>query len=274
MRPFTLTAVKTGISRLRVKGGARPDSMYDLVNARLNAAKEIVPRPGSLSYTTIGTSVVGTRLPTFGLAYFQEKFHVFGDRWFPLNTDTDDTVLHVLPYPESGDDSPRLAEIILAEPFLRYLFVVAKFDNGEVFYYWLTEGNDGGEAWLPNHVYDLSQVVRPVIPNGYYYRATRRYPAGDLWAPSVEREIGDVVEPTEFNGYEYVCIDIQGARPRSGLVEPDWPAEDGAIVYEDADNTDPKPPVQTGGGDNRPPGDVIDRYDRGSTRVTDRRSEK
>ena len=45
--PVTLSAVQAGITRLRTKGGASPESLYDLINGYVTAARTIAPRPGS-----------------------------------------------------------------------------------------------------------------------------------------------------------------------------------------------------------------------------------
>ena len=253
MRPFTLTAPKTGISRLRTKGGARPDALYDLVNGQFNAAREIVPRPGTLRKETIAQPL------THGLAYYKGLYHVFADHWIVLGSAT--TVLHVLPHPDSGDvDAPTMVAIHKAEPFLGYLFVIAEYSNGDVYYFWLTEGEDGGQAWEADTVYDVSEVVRPTVPTGYYYRATRLGGPGVVWEAGASRALNDIVEPTKFNGFEYVVIDAAGTDPRSGTVEPVWPKIEGALVYEDVDGT--APPGQQEDDTPDVPPEVDDRYNR------------
>ena len=259
MRPFTLTAPKTGISRLRTKGGARPDSMFDLVNAQFNAAREFIPRPGSLIYDEIGTSV-----PTKGLAFFRGRYHVFAVSYSAVTSTNGDTVLHVLPHPLNGQvGAPALKEIHLAEPFLGYLFIVAEFANGDVYYFWLTEGDDGGVAWEANKVYALGDVVRPTSPNGFYYRATRLTPPGSIWEAGKAYQVGDVVEPSEYNGFEYEAVDVAGTNPRSGATEPEWIADDGALVYDDADTSPAGGGSQSGGSGAVPPA-VPPRYGGGA----------
>lgn len=258
MRPFTLTAPKTGISRLRIKGGARPDALYDLINGQFNAAREIVPRPGSLLKETLSSSL------THGLAYYKGLYHVFSDQWVELGSAT--TVLHVLPHPDTGEPgAPTMVAIHKAEPFLGYLFVIAEYSNGDVYYFWLTEGEDGGQPWEANTVYDVSEMVRPTVPTGYFYRATRLGGPGVIWEAGAARAVNDVVEPTKFNGYEYIVIDAVGTDPRSGTTEPTWVMQEGALVYEDVDGSAPTNPQQDTDPDVPP--EVDDRYNRDGTGV-------
>lgn len=240
MRPFTLTAIKTGISRQRVKGGARPDALYDLINAQLNAAMEIVPRPGTMDFDTI--SYTGDPVISKGLAYFRGKYHVFSAHFGAL--DNTGVVLHVLPHPDDPDQ--EIKEVHTSEPFLGYLFVVVEFENGDVRYFWLTEGEDGGEAWKASHVYIADTMVSPTDPNGFFYRATRLTPAGDTWKPSEEKALNDVVEPTIYDGFTYTAVDVYGDNPRTGTEEPSWNAVDGGLTYEFADEG-------TSGGGTPPP---------------------
>ncbi|WP_256202355.1 hypothetical protein [Stenotrophomonas pictorum] len=47
MRQIAMSAVKAGITRLRDKGGASSDSLYDLLNGYVTAARTIKCRPGT-----------------------------------------------------------------------------------------------------------------------------------------------------------------------------------------------------------------------------------
>lgn len=255
MRPFTLTAIKTGISRLRTKGGARPDALYDLLNAQMNAAMEIIPRPGSLVLTDIELGAGVDYVPAPGLMYYKGEFHIFAARWIVV--DNPFVILHVLPHPT--DPLQEIVEVHLAEPFLGLPFVIVEYTNGDVFYFWLTEGMEGGEVWQPDHAYTLNTMVSPTDPNGLFYRATRLNPPGTIWKAGEEHVVGDVVEPTVYNGFEYVCVDVAGTDPHSGTTEPAWIAEDEALVYEDVDaGTSPPPP--TGGGGTPIPPELPGRY--------------
>lgn len=256
MRGQNLSAVKAGITRLRDKGGASPDALYDLLNGYVTAARTIRIRPGTRIEVTLPP---GTK----GLAWFDGKFVVFATE---VTDPGDDRVeVEVIRHPESPE--LPLVDIHFAMPFLGYLYVVAEFAGGDVFHYWLEKG----EVWQPGKVYLPGTLVRPTDGNGMAYRLQSAHGDYVPWAPNVERAVGDVVVPTTDNGYRYVVTDVSGADARSGSSEPAWPAEDGASVFEDANVADPfttQPP--TGAGSPTPvPPDVSDRYGRGVNRTSE-----
>ena len=187
MRQFALTTAKGGINRLRDKGNASKDSLYDLLNGYVTQTNSIKPRPGTrLSYSL----PTGTK----GLCAFHEKLHVFSSE---VVTSLDAmVVIDVLRHPTNA--LLPLLEIHFAAPFLGYLYVSAEWLNGDVFHYWLQDNN----AWQPSHVYLEGEIVQPTTPNGYAYQATRLTPAGTVCAPREPRPVCDVVDPTQEHAYE------------------------------------------------------------------------
>ena len=127
MRPFPLTVLGGGINRLRVKGGAAANMLYDLQNGYVTNAGSIVPREGTLLAQTLDSSTVG-------LAAANGKFNIFSSAWstaaLPLNY-----VLNVLSDPNNTSASPT--KIWFAKPFMGFEYVVAQFSNGDIFHYWL-----------------------------------------------------------------------------------------------------------------------------------------
>lgn len=260
----TLSAVKAGITRLRVKGGASEDSLYDLANGYVTAARTIRPRPGSTSHAALPEGTVG-------LALFNGVFQVFSDHGIvgmPSNFN-----LNVLNHPDPDPDNPpRLVRIWKAEPFMGGLYVVAEWSDsppGGAYHYWIQTVSAG--SWEPNKIHMLYDKVTPTLQNGIAYEAHRLNPADPVWVAGEERALGDSIEPTTFNGYKYTAIEVHGSPARSGQVEPNWIAEDGAIVIEDADVAVEPPPPQNpppttppgydnpggGGGGRRPGNDII-----------------
>ncbi len=148
MRQFALTTAKGGINRLRDKGNASKDSLYDLLNGYVTQTNSIKPRPGTrLSYSL----PTGTK----GLCAFHEKLHVFSSE---VVTSLDAmVVINVLRHPTSP--LLPLLEIHFAAPFLGYLYVAAEWLNGDVFHYWLQENN----PWQADHVYLEGEIVQPTI---------------------------------------------------------------------------------------------------------------
>lgn len=232
MRQISLTTVKGGINRLRTKGAARADSLYDLVNGYVTAARTIKVRPGTIREATVDSD-------TKGLCAFEDELHTFSSSAVADGDIPDGFVNHVLFHPT--DDTASLSEIHFAEPFMGFLYVVAEFDDGNIYHYWLQSGGE----WQAETVYKHGDIVEPTTPNGLAYRATRFGPAYPSWAPNVPREEGDKIEPTEYNDFFYEVVDTVGTNPSSGDTEPDWPIEDGAQINEDADGELTAPPTTT-----------------------------
>lgn len=239
MRSAPLTTIKGGISRLRLKGGARAETLYDLLNGYPTDAGTVVARPGSLR--------VGELDPlTRGLVGFNDSLHTFCHTTvtvptgFTLNLIVHPDILATDTTPSVEGSTIALEKIHFAEPYMGALYVVAEFENGNIYHYWLQQG----EQWDANKVYKRGDIVYPATPTGLVYQASRLGSANPAWAPSVPRYddyagsgyAPSVIEPIVYNDFYYTCIATTGASPRSGLIEPDWPTEDGATVIESTDN--------------------------------------
>lgn len=220
MRVVALNALTSGISRLRTKGGADPQTLYDLENAFVTIAGTIKSRPGTVQHAALPA---GTK----GLCAFNGGLVVFSDQ---EQTMPDGFTCEVLTHPTNSELT--LAEIHFAGPFLGYLYVVAEWSDSSVFHYWLRSADE----WQAETAYKEGDLVQPTEPNGFVYRAYRLNAAGTPWAPNVARTIGDVVEPTTPSGYQHTVVDTLGTNPRSGEVEPGWATTAGGITIEDADN--------------------------------------
>jgi len=251
MRTLTLNGVDGGISRLRNKGGAKPTELYDLLNGYVDASGAAVSRPG--------TEEITYALPagaTKGMCAFDGGLTVFSHAAQTLPSTTPALTCEILPHP-TAPGTP-IAEIHFAGPFLGHLYVVPEFADGLVRHYWLQSWGD----WAANTVYNLGAVVEPTVLNGYAYKATRGDSPSQPWAPNIPRAIGDVVEPTAYNGYKYVVVDVIGANPTSGALEPLWPTIENATVIEEVDGATVLAPEGTDIGDidETLPPDVAARY--------------
>jgi hypothetical protein len=237
-RSVALTAIKGGINRQRTKGGALEDSLYDLVNGYVSKSKTVVVRPGTERTHVLPTNTAGEG-ETKGLMAFEGELHVFSDQ---VVTVPDGIVLHVITHPDATVEEPiALATIDFAAPFMGFPYVVATFENGDTWHFWLQDGDE----WEAETIYKAGDIVVPTTDNGFAYQASRLLPANTMWAPNVLRADGDVIEPTVYNDFYYTAVDTQGDNPRSGEVEPIWPTEDGARINEDADGSSSEPPSVT-----------------------------
>jgi hypothetical protein len=243
MSQVELTTVRSGINRLRVRGGARPDTLYDLLNGYATEAGTVKVRPGTERIATLDPL-------TRGLCAFNGELHTFCHTvvavpaGFTLNVLTHpDPPSAEYGYPGYGlyEDGVPIKTIHFSEPFLGGLYVAAEFEEGSVYHYWLRPGI----AWAADTQYDLGDHVVPSTPNGFVYRAFRYGDPNPVWQPEEPRADGQsyeeqsVVEPTTYNGFYYVCIEVIGDNPRSGTVEPTWPTFDGGTVFERTDTGQP-----------------------------------
>lgn len=225
MSVVTLGGLKGGMSRLREKGGASKDTLYDLVNANVDASGSVRARPGtSVAYTL----PAGTK----GLCAFDGKLQVFAAT--SISNIPDGVQLNILRHPDAGF-AGEIAEIHFAKPFKGALYVVAEFDDGNVYHYWLNPA----AAWVLKKIYFDGDVVQPTAGNVGYVFTPAPTVQPDAWQPNVKRAVGDVVVPTVPNGFKFTVTDVTGDNPVSGDIEPSWTASDGAVVYEDVNATVP-----------------------------------
>jgi hypothetical protein len=253
-RTAQLTVIKDGINRLRPKGGARADSLYELTNAFVTAERTVVNRPGTRRLANLPAGTVG-------LVAFQELYHVFASAGVSLAAFPEfrlDILLH--PF----DQQAVLTEIHYASPFLGALYVVAEFDDAQIYHYWL----QAGTPWTATTEIAANEFRTPTVPNGYVYRALRLgapYPAWTPARPVTAAPPATIVEPTTYNEYFFTADATQGTNPTTSSVEPEWPTETGAQITESSDGftfTDPNaanppaPPAPT-----TPQASTTDRYE-------------
>lgn len=89
-----LTAIAGGINRLRTKGGADKNSLYDLLNGWVTQAGTVKVRPGTFRNANIAQySGAGV---TKGLVAYQGQFHIFAPSVVPVPPGYE---LHVITHP-------------------------------------------------------------------------------------------------------------------------------------------------------------------------------
>ena len=253
--PYDLTAVKGGIDRLRTKGAAARDVLYDLKDGYVTERRTVKGRPGSLRVASVNSL-------TKGLCAFGGELYVFAAEVVAVPAGFK---LRVITHPTAGATPIAVNKVYFAKPFMGFLYVVADFVGfvGTYYHFWLQTGS----TWQANHTYKHGDIVVPSVLNGFAYQASRLGSPSLTWAPGVQRAVNDVIEPTVYNDFKYTCVDVQGANPRSGATEPEWPTEAGAQVSEDADGVD-----SAGSGDTTSPPDnsdtpnpnTVDRYENGA----------
>ena len=231
-RREVLTTIKGGISRLRTKGAALKDVLFDLVNGYVTAARTVKIRPGTFLSQTLPAGTVG-------LVAFEGNLHVFSHN--TVGGIPSGYVLNVL---KSPDGDLAITDIHFAEPFLAALYVVAEFSDGNIYHYWL----QGTTEWKSATEYALNQFAVPTTLNGFAYAARRLGNPFPSWTPNAPRAVDDIIEPTTYSGYYFKATSIFGDNPRSGDAEPSWPVKAGAVIIEDTDGTLNAPDATPQGG--------------------------
>lgn len=209
------------MTRLRDKGGASPETLFELTNGHVDASRSPTSRDGT---SVDHVLPAGTK----GLCAFAGKLHVFSSS--PVDPGSDKYVVNILRHPDPTF-AGGLSRIHFAKPFLGFLYVVAEFVDGSVYHYWL----QNPDVWKANTIYGLDVLVQPSVPNGFFYRPATKS-AAPAWASGQPKAIGDVVQPSTPNGWEYVVTDVTGT-PTTGETEPAWPTAEGAQVFEGTDTT-------------------------------------
>jgi hypothetical protein len=221
VRAYPITTLKGGINRLRVKGGASADSLYDLQNAWIDNAGSVQPREGTLRTATLDSSTVG-------LAAANGKFNIFSSSFSTATLPTN-YILNVLSNPNNTTASPTI--IWYAKPFMGFLYVVAQFSDNSIFHYWLQ--NSG--TWTSSTDYTSASIVLPPTLNGIAYQGVRDFPQQSLWTPETIITSGSYVEPNTATGFAYQAVATTGSPVHTGAVEPVWPTVAGGIIQEFGD---------------------------------------
>ena len=220
MRQVNLNALTQGIQRLREKGSPDPQSLYDLVNGYVAIDGSVRQRPGTVHVADLPSD-------THGLIAHRGDLVVFATspRTMPAGFRCE-----VVTHPHDADIG--ISRVWFAAPFLGFIYAVVEFLDGSIYHYWQQDGIE----WEPNKMYVEGTVIVPANGNGMAYKAVRTSPPFPNWEANAARAIGDKVEPANGNGYYYEVTAVGGDTPRSGTVEPVWPAESDAVVVEFADN--------------------------------------
>lgn len=235
MRQVVLSTQKGGISRLREKGGASPETLMMLRNADVTTAKTIRQRAG---FPTAFDLTPGT----VGLASFEGRFYVFASTFVEHNDPRVETI--VLKHPTQP--ALALTRIHFAQTFLGRFYVAAEFANGDIRHYWVTNAPD----WQSQTVYGYQQQVQPTTPNGFVYVASN-VDGTQAWSAGEAITVGLQRQPTTYNGFRYQAVAVTGTPPvLTSDTEPVWPTTEGETVIEytyggTTPPTTPPPPTST-----------------------------
>jgi hypothetical protein len=234
VRSVTLNASKAGMTRLRDKGGASPETLYELTNAYINASRSPTQRPGTTWAYQFGAN-------THGLVAFQGIFYAFTDN--PASVvNTGNYRVFLLRNPVAGS-AATLSKVTYAVPFMGY-------SDGTAHHFWLQNPS----AWTANTIYSTNSLVQPTTPNGYYYRAL---PSNNppVWQPRTAYISGSYCQPSKYNGFYYQVtnITIPALAPYSGPNEPAWSTSLGGITMDFSAGNPSTNPIQVNNPPSPPP---------------------
>ena len=207
---------------MRVKGQARANMLYDLLNGYITNAGSVSIREGTFLSATLSSASVG-------LMAMDGDFNVFSTSFIDVPAGYVDNVLY-----DVNDPSASLVRIWFAKPFLGFPYVIAEFSNGDIITFWLQ--NNG--TWEPSTVYFTGSIVTPDTPNGLAYAAIRDSLVNPSWTPNTAVTLGEMVEPTEYTGFAYRAVAVSaapGTTPFTSSTEPTWPTVAGGTVQEFGD---------------------------------------
>lgn len=233
VRPVTLSATKAGMTRLRVKGGASPETLYDLTNGYVNASKCPQQRPGLTWLFNFADPHLGKGANagiTKGNIAFKGITYTFSHT--PLTSGNSNFVILTLRHPTSN--VVALKAIHFAQPFMGFIYVVAEFNDGLITHYWL----QAPAVWKANTQYMDNDMTQPTVNTGYYYQAQRAINPPQ-WTPMLQYKAttgsppfgatADRVQPSTYNGSYFIVNQVFGPGAsltppiaRSGSVEPNW----------------------------------------------------
>lgn len=220
MRPSPLYNLKQGINRLRIKGGANPSSLYDLVNAWITVDGSVNPREGTIRAETLNGN-------TKGLMADDGSFNVFSVTQQAVPSGYIDNILL-----NPNDSTQVITKIWFAKPFMGFPYVVAQFANGDIFHYWLQNAGN----WAPNTVYDTGTLILPLTTQtGLAYLAQRVSAVNPTWQAETGIALNAIIEPTEYTGFQYKAVAVAGASPHTGESEPVWPVVSAGTIQEFGD---------------------------------------
>lgn len=256
IRPVTLNATKAGMTRLRIKGGASPETLFDLTNGFVNASKCPQQRPGLtwlFNFANPSLGKDGNAGITKGTVSFKGIVYTFSHT--PLTSGSANFVILTLRHPTNT--GVALKTIHFAQPFMGFMYVVAEYLDGFIGHFWL----QNPAAWKANTQYMDNDMVQPTTPNGYYYQAARTInpptwtPLFQYRADNVNADLrnADRVQPNTYNGSYFIVKNVFGpgaaATPpiaRSSEVEPAWASTglvNTAIVLEFSTASTPAVPT-------------------------------
>jgi len=182
----------SGLDRRKSRDTAGADALYELKNAHVTAGHELRKRDCASVYNVIETGSIGLFSALGGLHAFTDDVTIaHGD---PLIT------AQFVPHPTNS--LRTLARVHYCDAFQGYLYVVAEYDNGDVYHHYLDAGSasatpkHASPAWEASTAYATTSphYVTPTTPNGFRYECTTGGTSGGTeptWPTTIGGTVSD-----------------------------------------------------------------------------------
>ena len=189
---ITYDKFSSGLDRRKSRDTAGADALYELKNAHVTAGHEIRKRDCAAVYANIENGSIGLFSALGGLHAFVDDVAItHGD---PLIT------AQFVPHPTNA--MRTLARIHYCDAFQGYLYVVAEYDNGDVYHHYLDAGSTSATpkfaspAWAATTAYATTSpnYVTPTAPNGFRYECTTGGTSGGsepTWPTTIGATVAD-----------------------------------------------------------------------------------
>lgn len=201
LRTQSLTASQAGMTRLRDKGGASPNALYELTNGYVAASGAPTQRPGTtwaFNWADPHLSKSSNAGKMKGLVFYNGVFYRFTAAQTGITSGGGSTYV-IIPLVHPTNTAATLSKIHFAQPFMGFLYVVAQFSDGYVGHYWL----QNPPAWKTGTFYLPSTLIQPTAANGFYYKAVPYRTSVPAWTALLQHNLSDIIQPSVSNGYYY-----------------------------------------------------------------------
>lgn len=182
MSVITFDRFEIGIDLRKASAVSGANRLRVCKNAYVTTGWSIRKRPGL-------TKDAALEAGTVGLVSGGGKLNTFYNRAAGLITHAN-SLFQANPLDHPNNPAVLPAVILGGFTFLGYLYLAAKFDNSDVYHYYL----DAEATWQATTAYGLNARVQPSVPNGYFYECTTAGNSGagePVWPIGVGNNVND-----------------------------------------------------------------------------------
>ena len=217
MPAITFDRFDAGLDLSKSPSTEGANQLRKLTNAYVTTARSLRKRPGLRKVADLEPGTVGLVAGSGVLHTFYGQGSVsHANPLFQAN---------LVPHPAGGKD---IARIHAATVFNGYLYVVAEYDNGDVYHSYL----DDPGAWAASTAYNAGDFRRPTTPNGYRYEVVTAGTSGasePAWPTTVGATVTDGGVTWKCVAHEIRDSNCQHSKSIAKSAQKIW-AVDGEVV--------------------------------------------